>query len=118
MTLTEFLLARLADDERVARGLDDRDDTVESGLEVHDEPGLGAELVISKTRLLAECEAKRRLVELHSGDAEWCGYSHGGMGTHGDMGYGPEPLPVDCDTIKVLALPYADHPDYDTAWRP
>jgi hypothetical protein len=23
-----------------------------------------------------------------------------------------------CDTLKLLALPYADHPDYRDEWRP
>lgn len=48
------------------------------------------------SRVLAECEAKRRIV------AEV-------LPTHPDY----DPLYVQ----KALALPYADHPDYDEAWR-
>lgn len=61
-------------------------------------------------RVLAECEAKRRIVELHSGTAEWCGWTQGGDGTHADMG-------DDCDTLIALAQPYADHEDFQEAWR-
>jgi len=46
MTLTEFLLARIAEDEA-------------------DVPTLGYTMHLTPERRLAECEAKRRIVELH-----------------------------------------------------
>ncbi len=48
------------------------------------------------TRVLAECRAKRALVE--------------GVG-------GVDPLAYDL-VLRSLALPYADHPDYREEWRP
>lgn len=106
-TLTDFLLARITEDESTAP-------------RVHCETCMyldaGGDLEPcdcgQPTRVLAECEAKRRIVELHSGGAEWCGWTQGGDGTHDDMGNGP----ADCDTARALAQAYADHPDYDESW--
>lgn len=57
-------------------------------------------------RVLAECEAKRgivaRLTELARAE--------------GDETYGDASVAL-TDTIRRLALPYADHPDYEPAWR-
>ncbi len=53
-------------------------------------------------RVLAECEAKRRIVALHPEVLTIC------------QACG-EPYP--CRTIEALAAVYADHPDYDEAWR-
>lgn len=52
-------------------------------------------------RVLAEVESKRKLIEQHVG-------YYGG----GDDEFWP------VQTLRLLALPYADHPDYDEAWRP
>lgn len=66
-------------------------------------------------RVLAECESKRRVVALHSRGHE-CPHSEDGG--HADWyGEGDERWP-DCQTLRLLALPYANHPDYDKAWRP
>jgi len=89
--LTEFLLARIAEDEAVAMEarpeeyLSTRD---RSGLR----PGLTngyAHVECTSGRVLAECDAKRQLIELT--------------------------IPY---VNKLLALPYADHPDYRSEWRP
>ncbi|MFF2673785.1 DUF6221 family protein [Streptomyces niveus] len=54
-------------------------------------------------RVLREVEAKREVVrqsvDLHAGDNPLVAYSAG-------------------VTLRALALPYADHPDYLAAWRP
>ncbi|MFJ4107945.1 DUF6221 family protein [Oerskovia enterophila] len=116
MTLTEFLLARIDEDGRRldapafmesdstrGPGWGDRGDCpicgkyqfegTESATE--DAWYEHAEDTHRRSRVLAECEAKRLLVA--------------------------EVLPMrpDYDPLyvqKVLALPYADHPDYDEAW--
>ncbi|MFE7403208.1 DUF6221 family protein [Streptomyces sp. NPDC057557] len=63
-------------------------------------------------RVLREVEAKRRIMDWHIGQRNdktpwgepvvicFCGYD----------------LP--CATLRLLALPYTDHPDYRDAWRP
>ena len=55
-------------------------------------------------RVLAECESKRRIIRL-------CG-----VDPHDP---GALLLRVHTDAVvRLLALPYADHPDFDESWRP
>lgn len=103
LTLTDFLLARIAEDEAGAMRRERR--TVVDG------SGLLADAwsVVGDRRVLAECEAKRRIVGMYVGpteDDEGNPYAVGG--------YGEAWL----DAIRFLALPYADHPDYNPDWRP
>jgi hypothetical protein len=102
MTLTEFLLARIAEDEDDARAA------------VDDDPNW-----LYPARGLAECEAKRRIVALHEATTDFSGevycwvcsnVERTGLDTY------LEPMP--CPTLRLLALPYADHPDYQPAWKP
>jgi len=89
--LTGFLLARIAEDEEEART------PVRSD----------GQIARFQARVLAECEAKRRIVErwrLYS-DAEYPDYE-GGYSSAMD------------DVLALLALPYADHPDYEEQWTP
>ena len=103
MTLTEFLLARIAEDEEQAR--------MASALSWVTCPECGYD----PSRVLAECEAKRRIVE-HA--QQWAGTLH-----KTPEGWTPEA----CTAYRMamewavqhLALPFADHPDYrDDEWRP
>jgi hypothetical protein len=83
VTITDFLLARIAEDEAAAeRGR--RHNATETF--ANDNYGC---LLVDPARVLAECEAKYRLVV--SGDT-W--------------------------THCVLATVYADHEDYRPEWRP
>ena len=79
------------------------------------------------SRVLAECEAKRRIVELHVPDrhlenwywtqrkcAECGGLWHVITPFAKPTDIGPE---QGCLTIRLLALPYADHADYREGWR-
>lgn len=87
MTFTEFLLARIAEDEATAR-------------DAHYDGQDAAHIVKwSPARVLAECEAKRRIVE------EFRRADIDGSGDY-ELGYG---LTV---AIEHLAAVYADHPDY------
>jgi hypothetical protein len=54
-------------------------------------------------RVLAECEAKRRIVELVLDRP---------IRDHGDCKC------ESCWTLRLVALPYADHPDYRAEWKP
>ena len=120
MTLTEFLLARIAEDEAVAAAAVSRRDGVDkweavgSGTVVG--PGYdkvkhvmlpssedGAARHIARhdpARVLAECEAKRRIVELNA-------TKPGRKTTFRRL-----------LTLQTLALPCADHPDYRQEWKP
>lgn len=57
-----------------------------------------------------DAEAKRRIIELHRADVDVCVPAN----PDDDAAfYAPW-----CPTLQALALPYADHPDYDESWRP
>jgi len=93
--LTNFLLARIAEDEAGARMMRDRED----GVAVPISHWRGVRFT---DRMLAECEAKRRIIECAQealaehqiGTAKWLRVLH------------------------ALAVPYADCDDYRDEWRP
>jgi hypothetical protein len=109
--VADFLLARIAEDEVVAVQLGelwamvtdaDRrklDAGVREGMDSVFAVADGAPRDGAPSRLLAECKAKRRIVEQFS-DTGWGGYA------------------VRDYVLGQLALPYAGHPDYQEAWRP
>jgi hypothetical protein len=89
-SIPEFLDARIAEDEEGAR--------------IHPREWWS-------TRLEAECEAKRQIVAEHPHL----------------MFMVTDPKPAACDrcqvrgwcrTLRLLALPYVDHPDYRQEWKP
>ena len=86
MTLAEFLLARIDEDAERARRAAAESDWVNDNM-----PLYGWYL---DDRVLAECDAKRRIVSWWYND---------------DI---PDGL------LRDLALPYADHPDYQQEWKP
>ena len=113
LTLPDFLLARIAEDEEVARDtltahelLDwsELGDPAMGMAGPTDGPSGYVSIVIDPARVLAECEAKRAVVGLHPEMLGWC------------QGCAHESYP--CRTLLALALPYADHPDYREEWRP
>ena len=110
MELTEFLLARIDEDEAVARAADKSRWFPEGksiSFEIHNNVGEWDLVgwVEADTRananhiarhdpahVLAECQAKRRIIE-RVGNPNWAGFNN-------------------------LALPYTDHPDYRQEWTP
>ncbi len=115
-TLSEFLLARISEDEEHVR--------VNPGYVVPANPE-GQWIKIARPE--AECEAKRRIVTLHydywaesnEANAEWedpkdrlpsfcacCNDSE----VYYEAGRWP------CTTLRALALPYAGHPDFRSEW--
>jgi hypothetical protein len=102
-TLADFLLARIAEDEAIARAAMPIDRPW-----VSYKGPVGDEIIgMSGSRVLAECEAKRRIVELHP------------TGDHDCPGIDWRDEPVrDCPTLRALALPYAGHPAWREEWRP
>lgn len=117
--LVEFLRARLKDDKQVARK-----NTGDHGLgpggfpdyRTYDGPDIDAadEFIFhfKPARMLAEVEAKRRIVDLHGLDHECSTYDH-----HGEID-NCSWVTGCCSTLQLLAVPYADHPDYNPAWAP
>jgi hypothetical protein len=66
-------------------------------------------------RVLAECEAKRRLVDLHTRETDMG--EHRCIALDGDWVTSTYPGGRLCGTLTLLALPYANHPDYREEWR-
>lgn len=105
MTIDEFLLARVAEDEAGARDVLNR---VSPGT-----APLANSVRFYASRVLAECAVKRRIVDLHKAlgfdDAPGRFYCD-----HDQRTAGVYP----CATVRVVAAVYADHRDYDESWRP
>lgn len=130
--LVAFLRARLNEDERTARRAGDSFRQVgETGVIVATEGDRAEECASAywagvaehivrhdPARVLREVEAKRGVLELHAprerGDG--CVVCDDGNDSCGCLS-GPN-WSYPCDTVKILALPYADHPGYDEGWRP
>lgn len=129
MTLVEFLRARLDEDETVALEATTGPWMVTTDpLGTHVENGDGRGRVLMRSgsdradnrgrpnaeqiarhhpaRVLAEVEAKRRIIT----EAEWLAENAPASPVVADYC-----APV---LLRLLAPPYADHPDYDPAWRP
>lgn len=117
-SLSGFLHDRINEDEQGARVLLNRD--VETGVRAEwlgFLPGRGS----FAERMLAECEAKRRIADWHP--------LVSGTGSDGAPVVGCAncicrdddrtfTVAGPCLTLRLLALPYAGHPEYQEAWRP
>lgn len=127
--VVDFLLARIAEDEAVAvaaRALQDHGDdrwwvdgpaqhsrkwwVYATGEKFNHEQTATHIARHDPARVLAECDAKRDLVTGWSaflgGAPEWAAVEM------------PSLLEMAQRSLRLLAVPYADHPDYDGAWRP
>jgi hypothetical protein len=122
MTLTEFLLARIAEDEEYAQrgtrgrwklgGLDDAELGDAWWLNSADQQHAWRWY---PDRVLTECEAKRRIVEMANGSADFdTAMPRPGYAQH----YHSPSADILIRVQQLLALPYADHPDYREEWRP
>ena len=119
--LTEFLLARIAEDEEVARASDPYSWTADSGdvYAGHPTARIAEYIEVSwaahiarhdPARVLAECEAKRRIVEdFEVLDADY-------RVTH-DPQTEARRFQALIAASRIASV-YADHPDYREEWRP
>jgi hypothetical protein len=99
MSITEFLLARIAEDEA------DAADLARLGRALSGPP------YWAKDRFLAECKAKRQILSDYENELR----EHELRPYHGDGGECEGPgLQM---AIWRLASVYADHPDYRPEWR-
>jgi hypothetical protein len=120
--LAQFLLARVGEDEQIARAA--------RGSGVHDDRPAVKEWIglANPERMLVWSDARRRIVALHStlrpdglrpDTLRPNALAPNGTG-------GGETAPVctgcgkraPCPTLRLLALPFADHPDFREEWRP
>ena len=108
MDLKTFLLARIAEDEDRNNPDPDPSGSCDYLHGVH----------YDSARVLAECAAKRAIIELHApislpgvkGKEAGCPL----CGNY-ERGYGWETAGP-CGTLRALAAVYADHPDYQPEW--
>jgi hypothetical protein len=97
-TLTDFLLARIAEDEAEAQARREHSEGCWPNMDnCQSHYGDDGKWSWGPARVLAECEAKRRIVELMSDEVEYVVYSD--------------------DVLRALAQPYADHPDWREEWQ-
>ncbi|WP_202946318.1 DUF6221 family protein [Pseudonocardia dioxanivorans] len=126
-SLVEWLSARLDEDER-----DDRE-AIDRFVSLYGADGLVIEIVgaprgvlARAKRGLAEVEAKRRIIALHEHqDATAPSRDVRKRQPQQDFGCitcadwdGMTAAEGWCDTVRLLALPYADRPGYRDEWRP
>jgi hypothetical protein len=107
-SITEFLEARIAEDEAQARAVlatvapDEWENPTKWGNFYAEDVAFWDSQ--TPARILAECVAKRAIVGLHKVGADQCD-EHNAMF---------ESIP--CPTILALAAVYKDHPDYRQEW--
>ncbi|MFM9635994.1 DUF6221 family protein [Streptomyces turgidiscabies] len=122
MSIVEFLRARYGEEQaEVEKSADVDDYPLDPWAIQREETGAYdsyAYLRITKARALAEVEAKRQILDEHpdvnGGDCGTCVNGRWGYPTHG----GSSPQRHPCRTLRLLAVPFAAHPDYDERWRP
>jgi hypothetical protein len=106
--LTQFLLARIAEDEASYQAAF---------------VGYSAGFPLTPSRFLAECDAKRRTVEgIAIAELERTYNEPAAATTNTQMGQMIAALAEHLSTerrwyLQLLALPYANHPDYQEEWR-
>lgn len=126
--LTDFLLARIAEDERRARAAADRIPLIYDDAVLRDK-GIGIAQAVfiahwPPARVLAECKAKRRIVEAYRDER-----------TRRDIYWDVDEADLNDDdrlrrqsttartrgleiAVEALALPYAERADYREEWKP
>lgn len=82
-----------------------------------------AEVIVDREMpgVLAECEAKRRVIKMHADDQEhYCPSEDAGSEYYNYMnGWAEEKDHLQiCPTLKLLALPFAGTPGYREEWAP
>lgn len=127
--LVAFLRARLDEDEAEARAAEGRwiaadgtrieaegDGTlarmaVPSGMYAQRRAAAAHIVRWDPARVLAEVAAKRAILDEHAADPDALGLCQMcGCGDH-------YRVKVPCPTLRIIAQPYAGHPEFDPAWR-
>lgn len=116
LTLAEFLVARVAERERLA------DDTHIGVCSMRWSfyPPAGEDLVrhcgcAGPELMRADCLAIRRIIEMHPGAVDGDECPGCGAWLDGAWKTGPDNL---CPTLLALVQPYAEHPQFRDEWLP
>lgn len=142
MTLTDFLLARIAEDEAAAKAcaysdsmhwtanvgyLSDVEGLYIGNHQSEDYSNMNDEAAVhvarwDPARVLAECAAKRRIVRMYEDAVQQLAsakaFDPHVAGLDMVIGLATTASHVAEMALKIAALPYADHPDFDAAWLP
>lgn len=102
--LADFLLARIAEEEQACQA------------QLYGRAG-AAEQLMSPGRLLLHCAARRNLIALHEIHVAVAGRKTMIDGESGSCRNARTERDFICPTLRVLALPYFDHPDYQPRWQ-
>lgn len=109
ISLPEFLLARVSEDEASAQAVQEGVWCVSGEVAAED----AVKRLGNPARVLAECEAKRRIVEQYQEavvDAE--------AELDMEMGWVKDGVVEALATsLRILALPCAEHPDFREEWK-
>lgn len=145
--LIAFLRARLDEDEQAAKAMQavyptpwDVSDRGHSARVVADEPNFFAVVSIDQDqapeagwlsdvvdhvqrwnpdRVHADVAAKRLIIDEHAeSDTHECGTCVAAGWGYPEASRDSRPQRLPCRTLRALALPYDDHPDYREEWRP
>lgn len=100
--LADFLLRRLAEEERAARAVR--------------HSGNASEL-LSPGRLLADCGTRRKIIALHEVHLVSDGVAAILDGESGSCRAGQNERDYVCPTLRLLALRYADHVEFQREWQ-
>lgn len=115
MTIREFLTARLAEDQKIAEDAYALDDNWPFWIDVDDEHHYRAACKfregLGPARALRDVESKRRILAAYVDDDR---VRFGAFESCSDSC----PATVLDEVLKLLALPYDQHPDYREEWRP
>ena len=125
--LVAFIRARLDEDEATAKRVKPNQSPNELRAMVMREDSEPF-LIVDSARVLREVEAKQRILDEHADDDGFCRICTVEDRQENTLeeirNDGPfmtivrRPLWHPCPTLRLLALPYADHPDYREEWKP
>jgi hypothetical protein len=119
--LVDFLLARITEERQLADHAEDVWLTIGPDLTPRDGTAHGPDdwmkrsafdLNINPWFIQKQCDAKLRMVELAQRYDRWFGAGRG------DFASMQAKWATMNHALNLLALPYADHPDYRKEWRP
>jgi hypothetical protein len=119
VTITEFLTARYDEEEAQARSAianrarahvhpGDKGPQTFGPVDISDDANLG-DMAIGAEYVLADVAAKRAIVKFAD--------VVDGMAETIYQEFSSYPDDEGADLLKILVQPYADHPDFDPAWR-
>ena len=117
--IADFLLRRIAEEERAARRAATSQATKLTA-PIPDESTVDTvwgHALMTPGRLIAHCAARRQIIALHEISIVDDGIPAMIDGESGSCRAGRSERAYLCQTLRLLALPYADHVEFNAAWQ-